>query len=308
MLRKLINRKNYFLPSPIIDKTEANYLLFNEIKNNKPLMVSRFGLTELYACKNYLDIQKTTKGNIISKNIYRIRGYANHWKENVKNEINELSGVFPLSDSQLNEFALIYLRAARLIDILAIWNMSFETYFTNSLCPNARLIEPAGIEPYYHQNPWSYALKDKKVLLIHPFTSTIKKQYLKHETIFENRNVLPKFELKTLQAVQSLANNPTSFSSWTEAFNYQCNQIDEIEFDIAIIGAGAYGLPLAAHVKNKGRIAVHMGGATQILFGIKGKRWAERPEVNKFYNEHWIYPDKSEYPLNFKKTDNGCYW
>ena len=41
--------------------------------------------------------------------------------------------------------------------------------------------------------------------------------------------------------------------------------IAEIDFEVALIGCGAYGLPLAAHVKRLGKKAVHLGGATQNL-------------------------------------------
>jgi hypothetical protein len=35
---------------------------------------------------------------------------------------------------------------------------------------------------------------------------------------------------------------------------------------------------------------VHLGGATQRLFGIRGKRWDERPFFQNLYNEHWTRP------------------
>ena len=48
------------------------------------------------------------------------------------------------------------------------------------------------------------------------------------------------------------------------------------------------------------------GGATQMLFGIKGKRWED--EYGEFMNEHWIRPSKEETPINAMKIENGCYW
>ena len=56
-------------------------------------------------------------------------------------------------------------------------------------------------------------------------------------------------------------------------------EISEIDFEIAIIGAGAYGLPLGAFIKKIGRQAIHLGGATQILFGVRRARW----EVDPFF-------------------------
>ena len=126
--------------------------------------------------------------------------------------------------------------------------------------------------------------------------------------LFEDGNVLPEFELKTLKAVQSIANNTsTGFVDWFDALNDMKKQIDSIDFDIAIIGCGAYGFPLAAHVKRIGKKAVHLGGPAQVLFGITGKRWEEN-EVSKFINEHWVRPSQTEIPQNSNKIENGCYW
>ena len=49
------------------------------------------------------------------------------------------------------------------------------------------------------------------------------------------------------------------------------------------------------------------GGATQLLFGIKGFRWDSVLEKT-FYNEHWIRPDSSERPKGAEKVEGACYW
>jgi hypothetical protein len=87
-----------------------------------------------------------------------------------------------------------------------------------------------------------------------------------------------------------------------------CAEVEKVDFDIAIIGAGAYGLPLAFHVKSLGKKAIHMGGATQILFGIKGKRWDHHEVISKLYNEHWVRPLPSERPEHYYDIEKGCYW
>ena len=84
--------------------------------------------------------------------------------------------------------------------------------------------------------------------------------------------------------------------------------IENLDFDIAIIGAGPYGFLLASHVKKMGKKAVHLAGATQILFGIKGKRWEGKPFFQSLFNEYWVRPDESEKPAGFKKVESGCYW
>ena len=91
------------------------------------------------------------------------------------------------------------------------------------------------------------------------------------------------------------------------------NEVDKHDFDIALIGCGAYGFPLAAYVKRKGKKAVHFGGSLQLLFGIRGNRW-ENPNYNPIYNyanlmnEYWVKPGSVEKPQNAEKVENACYW
>jgi hypothetical protein len=80
--------------------------------------------------------------------------------------------------------------------------------------------------------------------------------------------------------------------------------------DVCILGCGAYGFPLAAHIKRQGRKAIHLGGVTQLLFGIKGRRWEHYvvyPYSNLF-NEHWARPNHNETPQVSQSVEGGCYW
>jgi len=90
---------------------------------------------------------------------------------------------------------------------------------------------------------------------------------------------------------------------------YMEDEISKVDFDIALIGCGAYGMPLAAYVKRIGKISVHLAGWTQMLFGIYGNRWmVDQPEFAKYVNEYWVKPLPEEVPANYKKVENGCYW
>ena len=129
------------------------------------------------------------------------------------------------------------------------------------------------LEPWFADDPWTQALAGKKVLVIHPFDELIQEQYAKREQLFPQKNILPEFKLITLKAVLTIAGSKDErFDTWFDALDYMCSEADKIDFDVAIIGCGAYGYPLAAHIKRSGKIAIHLGGVTQALFGIKGKR------------------------------------
>ena len=118
--------------------------------------------------------------------------------------------------------------------------------------------------------------------------------------------------------MQSLGGNTNDFKDWFEALSFMEEEIDKQDYDICLLGCGAYGLPLAAHVKRKGKKAVHIGGTLQLLFGIWGARW-ENPQygaqlfgTDRLYttllNEHWVRPGEEYRPSNYKDVDKGCYW
>lgn len=145
--------------------------------------------------------------------------------------------------------------------------------------------------------------------MVHPFEDSIRNQYSKRELLFADKRVLPAFNLKTIKSVQSICNNPVEFESWFDALDSMKERISDTSFDVAIIGCGAYGFPLAAHVKRLGRISIHMGGATQSLFGIIGKRWETVYGYSgTLYNENWSRPLPSEYPRDGDKMEGGAYW
>ena len=78
----------------------------------------------------------------------------------------------------------------------------------------------------------------------------------------------------------------------------------EIDFDIALIGAGAYGFPLGAYAKQLGKQALHIGGALQLYFGIRGAYY----DQFGYHNEFWTRPLEEEKPKGFKKVEAGRYW
>jgi hypothetical protein len=81
-----------------------------------------------------------------------------------------------------------------------------------------------------------------------------------------------------------------------------------MDFDVAIVGSGSYGLPIGAFIKEMGKVCVHIGGAVQNLFGITGGRWIEMPRFRALLNPYWVRPSEEERPPNWKSAEGGCYW
>ncbi len=307
--RKLLNAPESD-SSPKIDfcGQAASDLIRNRLASPEPCMISRFGSNELWATLRYMDAVKDSRSARVKATEF-MQGKIGvfWWEKALKLQMQTCAGFFPANELSLAKFGERMLRDMPHIDILGSW-LPEERRVTNFL-PDAKLVNLADLEPYYHTNPWSEVLQDKVVLVIHPFEESIKYQYAKRETLFSDSRILPEFQLKTLKAVQSIAGNPPdAFSDWFLALDWMCEKIQNIEFDIAIIGAGAYGLPLASFVKRIGKKSVHLGGPTQILFGIRGSRWEERPFFQQLFNQNWIKPLPVEVPENFKKVESGCYW
>ena len=197
-------------------------------------------------------------------------------------------------------------------DMLGIWknlHMGDQLLNIQDTKDNVIVSDANSVESYYYDDPWSSALEGKRVLVVSPFSKQIEQQYEKRINLWDNQAVLPRFSLEVEDSIWYYkGKRDERFSNWFEAYDYLFEQIMKHDFDIAILGCGYFGFALATRIKNAGRQAVHMGGATQLLFGIKGKRWDNNPKVNRFYNEYWIRPDNSKKPEDDNNLDNGCYW
>jgi len=288
------------------NKQYANDLIFQYLTSEESCMISRIGSTESHCVTNYLGVTQKDKYKSTSSYI-REQTPPWWWEQDIINTMQLWSGFFPANVEYIERFCVLFLEDLREIDLLGSW-LKQETFFKEQLAHSNKVVLE-DLEPFFCENPWTRALKGKKVLVVHPFTETIVSQYKKRHLLFKN-DLLPVFDLKTVTAVQSVAGAKTDYKDWFEALDYMKDQIDAEDYDIAIIGAGAYGLPLAAHVKRMGKKAVHLAGATQLLFGIKGKRWEEYivwPYTNLF-NKHWVRPAPNEQPKNANKVEDACYW
>lgn len=292
-------------------------IIYNQLIKDEPCMITRFGSTELYCLVNYLGVKKGFWKSLIPYLFAKAEAW---WiiPQRVS-DLKNCSGFFSADElGQVEKYCELILSDIPYIDVLGSW-VSKEVYIKNYILHTKKVFLPY-LEPYYVNEPWSRALEGKKVLLVHPFSTQIQRQYNENRTkLFKNPSVLPQFDLKTVQAVQSLGGESNGFKTWFDALHYMISEIDKIDYDIAIIGCGAYGFHLAAHVKRSGKKAVHLGGATQLLFGIKGNRWEDPMYGVKewglpyafytnMFNEYWVKPGEEGRPQNAEQVEGACYW
>ena len=299
-------------PRNILEKEQANSLIYEKLMSGQPCMIARYGANELGIAVNYLGVREK-KHSYLS--YARGTTPAWWWNENLRYAISNNAGFFPATDEWLEKFAQLMISDSKYADILGT-SQPEETYMECFLKDDVRYMRLSDFEPFWSPNPWSRALEGKRVLVVYPLADSIKEQYKKRELLFSNKNVLPKFaSLQAIKSIQSLGCAHQGFATWFDALRYMENEISKAQFDVCLIGCGAYGFPLAAFVKRMGKQAIQMGGSLQLLFGITGSRWDQPIKENgrildftSLVNEHWIRPSASDKPANYRQVENSCYW
>lgn len=316
-LEKLILKKEYtfsnirrYAGRKVLDINNANKFINNRINSGAPFLIARYGANEMNTISQFIANQK-------NPNI--------DFRQDAVELLCKGAGFFPNSVELGEKFVELMIASTKQLDLCGIWDLRGEDYILRKYAPYAKVTYLDNLEPWRacidkscHEKPWSSALKGKKILVIHPFDKSIEKQYEKvREHLFEkidvNQDILPSFQLITMHAVQTINGNKekNNYRDWFDALDKMIRQCKNIDFDIAIIGCGAYGFPLAAKIKEMGKGAIHLGGATQILFGIMGKRW-ERDGyadlMSNIINEYWTRPLLEEHVLGEEEVEGGCYW
>ena len=266
-----------------------------DIRAGKPFMAGRLGAVELANMRAF----EFDDRRILPKDV---------------KQLCDCAGFFPNDVSLMPRFYEEMINGCRESDYLAAWFQPFEDYYLNTVFPKEmHLTYLHYIDPFRCPGqPWTAALEGKKVLVIHPQAQIIEEQYRKRELLFPGTNILPEFELHVLKAVQTNAGETDErYRNWFEALEDMYQQAMQVDFDLAILGCGAYGFPLAAKMKQAGKQAVHMGGITQILFGIHGKRWDEDKNhqfLQQYYSDAWVRLSDKDKPKDAKAVEDGCYW
>lgn len=242
----------------------------------------------------------------------------------MKHALEHNAGVWPTSNESLDDWREGLRRALTQADILALgWYAPLadeEKKLMASLHPNLVAVPLRSIEPYYvpPELRWTKCLAGQKVAVVSSFTKTIQKQLQKREDIWplETDSLLPPdTEWIPIQTgySPSLAKGSGEWplacrGSWKDAVEYVVSEVMASQARIALIGCGGLGMLIASELKAKGIICIVMGGAIQVLFGIKGNRWKTHSVISHFWNDDWAWPSKEETPRGAQEVERACYW
>ena len=293
--KKKLRSKIYGGGKIVYNQNVGNEILKEALKGNEPFMFGRHGVNEVFIALHGMLLEN---GVIENMNSGKLEVACMH------------SGFFPNTQENYIKFNKLIIDASSQCDLYGTLRMTGEDYYIKHFMPkNVKLTHTNMMDFWRYDEPFTYALKGQKVLVVHYLANQIKDQYEKRESLFDNPKILPEFQLQAMPAVQTIAGNRDErFESWFDALNYMYEQTKNYDYDIALFGCGAYGMPLAAKLKKDGKKVVYMGGVLQMLFGIYGKRWDAEPIARKLPNEYWTVPDADFIPKNHESVEGGCYW
>lgn len=287
---------------------DASDALVSGLEAGTPFFAARFGTGELEAAIRGYDI--AAPGNFVTKAFRTMSGKSGPfwWDNSIKAGLNNNAGFFPPTNEAMQRFSDLTVKDASQINILGAY-ADMPLRFCKAVLPQATLIPIFDLEPFWNARHWTQCLKDKKVLVVHSMPDTIKAQYEKRTSLFKTPDILPEFSLVTYKSVNSAMGLKTEFPNWFAALEKMESDISKVDFDIALLGCGAYGMNLGAFIKRDlGKSALHLGGMLQLLFGIRGRRWDAVPLYNALYTDSWARPLPHEVPAASARIENSCYW
>lgn len=235
-------------------------------------------------------------------------------------ELENNAGIHTTSHESLKEYSTRLIHAYEACTMIAEWPRTGDVYrltgtgqeYIARRTPHIPKCNALSLEPYYvpkNEFSWMSALSNKRILILHPFVNTFKKQIEHLRTLYPDR---PWFEGCVFQFIRppvTLAGNH-DHRDWKEHYENCIQYLRTLEpFDLALVGAGGYGMLLSQFINQElGASVVYVGGALQLFFGVIGKRWFTNPEVMTLVNDQWTRPVKEDQPDAYKRVEKGCYW
>jgi hypothetical protein len=284
----------------------SNQQIIDCIKSDNPFIISRFG-AETLLCFDYLHNKQINYKNMnqIMRNcgIYSKSNEQRVFEEYFEKVKDTIKNSDCLACFQEKETKSLYQT------FISIQKESIDKF-------NLIEIHSRSLEPFYivQQNeiPWSHYLIGKKVLVINPFVKSFQKQMKNNFQIFKDKPIfLENQHFIYYQSFQTHGDNHIH-NDWKETFSIMCKDIEKLDFDIALLGCGAYGLPLCNFIKSKlNKSAIYVGGGLQLLFGVMGERWIQRDDWKKIIEENntkFIRPSGDELLETRNTIENSCYW
>lgn len=220
-------------------------------------------------------------------------------------------GIVPTDDQAYDLFSLTYLNSLARADLLVYfgWTSMLCSLGLVSHIPKARYSDFSPLRSLGSDSEefgWISHLRGRKVLIVSPFRLSILSQFRNKAQIPIVNKILPDFALDVMVPPVTFADEGGG-KIWEFELRSAIEDLRSRDFDVVVIGAGSYGPPLAIAAKEMGKVAIHLGGDVQGLFGIYGNRLLSSfPTLGELPG--WVRPLDEEVPRGADLVEGGAYW
>jgi hypothetical protein len=282
------------------------------VSGGTPFFIGRNGTVETETLYYYLTMRL---GSSLQKS----------YPPRILEQMQRNAGIFPGTDASLDAWAEEYLsHLPRLSGLAAGWYQPLwhiEKSFLDRHAPEAFRTPLRSLEPYYSEPSlqWTRYLAGKRVAVVSSFTESIKRQLESPRASAlwkgEQEGLLDSvakwsFVRSGYAPITAMgyAGWPEGIRSWQDAADYVVGGVLESGAEVALIGCGGLGMIIGGRLRALGISTFVLGGAVQVLFGIKGMRWERHDVISKFWNSAWVWPAEEEMPGGASLIEGGCYW
>lgn len=269
-------------------------MMSEKLRSNTPFCAGKFGSTECVAMALW------SLGREIPANLEQGMKYV--------------AGMTPLNF--LGDYTEYTIKQSHAVDFIAPWNhgknRGEELLYSKMQSENWTNCELRFLDPLVIDDPWSRDLAGKRVLVLTPFADSASDQLDNHESWDTTQMLASDADYTFLKTRYSIHADDNGYDNYMHELYRLTADVQSYDFDVALIGCGSIGFPLAMWIKNNlKKTAIHTGGATQLIFGLIGGRWESSLDHLEHFNEHWIRPYEHEHPSNkdkFVSTEGPCYF
>jgi hypothetical protein len=309
---------------PPLDISGASRLICDAIKNSTGgWAAGKLGTSELNALIFYLHRQA-------HKNQTQNATPPPSYPSQIVKDITVNAGLWApptLSiDAAIDIWALLTLKALDLFDVVAEWNPTNqmqEGHILYRYANKAARVVLRAFEPFYSpQNQYTLNMTQGPIAVVSPFAKSIESQWPKRAEIFPPTGQAGQMWTQDQILVPIVAPygpHMTTIASqmWPKtvleegpeaAVTYLAQKVTDSGARYAFVGIGALSIPLVAELKRRNIVAIHTGGGTQIMFGLKGRRWLNHSIISTFFNAAWTNPTPEETPSYAQRVEGACYW
>lgn len=280
----------------MLSENEVRTLIRESLVTKRPFTAAKIGATEFFMLRWWAGEK------VILSRVY---------------DLYKLSGVFPRDLQFFRRYAEVYAASLKSLDLLGLWTGKDEPAVYRTLGLTSSITNHESFSGNFGRialggDPgWFPEIKGYRVMVISSFADLINRRANEADwdLYWGPRFPWPKpewikavpfpygFETKTQERYGDSLELLRQFKEEHQALMENC--------DLVLAGCGAYAVPLLDWAREHGKVAIHMGGDIQLLFGIKGGRW---DTLEGLYNEHWVRPGATLTPTAAEDVENSCYW